>query len=236
MQFATFTKAVLVLLLGLSALPSFAQAQQSLTPIYRSFKEVRPGVGDHLFSGSATEGPSQGWRDEGLVFFVFKNPGRGLIPLYRCQVGELHMLSTDQGCEGFRTEGALGYIVPPGESKPGVVPLFRFFNPKNGQHISVTSPRTELIANWTNESVQGHVVPRDNNDMLGDVPSLPQFTCTLNPLSTGPSISKPFIGIAVTREVAMHEAQERCRASGIQPWSVCMPDLGAEVRCRQTRD
>jgi hypothetical protein len=56
----------------------------------------------------------EGYRILGTVGYGYSQPvaGLGLVPLYRCQTGQDHFVSTDPNCEGQEEDEFLGYALP----------------------------------------------------------------------------------------------------------------------------
>lgn len=143
-------KLQILVFIGLLASAAFAD---DAIPVYRSYHST----GDHLYSLSAYEGPQNGYRDEGIAFYVStRRSSYSPTAIYRCFTGRKHFVSTDRYCEGQRREGIYGYIARRPFS--GFVALNRYNNPGNGDHI-VTSGENESLAGFVFETTLGYAIP-----------------------------------------------------------------------------
>jgi hypothetical protein len=138
----------------------------TLTPIYRMVKGV-----SHLFTASHQEtqrADDQGFKSEGIAFYVSQTPMQGTVPLYRLfnASNSDHFYTTNEaemktavGQGGYTSEGTLGHIGP--SQLPGTVPLYRLLHPTS-QHFYTTSDaeRQRSIAGgnaWKDEGIAGYV-------------------------------------------------------------------------------
>lgn len=111
-------------------------SQGAYRDVHRFF---RPDRG-HLMTASPDEGRAAGFNHEGLAFQLLVSGGvPGTEILYRCLVDQRRYASTDAGCEGQKTEGALGWIYT--VQRSGTRPLYRL---RNGTgHYLVTTHKDE---------------------------------------------------------------------------------------------
>jgi hypothetical protein len=101
--------------------------------------------------------------------FYRPRPGPRLIPVVRMYCDELddHLYVTDRReveareREGYHTESATYSVAA--EEQPGLVPLYRFFNPNTGGHMLSTNPRLEGLRR---EGVIGYVAPQKTPGMV----------------------------------------------------------------------
>lgn len=119
----------------------------------------RNNSGAYLFTLTAGEGSQQGYRYEGVGFNLFKNQvgGVSMRTMYRCLIpGKSHFISPDAGCEGQRTEGALGMVAT--ESISGLTPLYRLVNNRTGHHLITKDEREARSPEFRVESILGYIL------------------------------------------------------------------------------
>lgn len=114
---------------------------------------------DHLYALDANEGVGVGYGLETFSYF-FLQAASGDRALYRCfePGGGHHFLSVAADCEGFQTEGVLGYVAA--TQLPGTIPLYRTHDPNSGDHLYTTSAaeRDHVVGlGWQYEGVTGYV-------------------------------------------------------------------------------
>lgn len=91
--------------------------------------------GDHLYTRDANEAPE--WTYEGVPFLVFEAPHENTQPIFRCLAGTQHFVSNDTNCEGFISEGALGWLsTTPGADR---FELVRCRNATGSDHLASTA-------------------------------------------------------------------------------------------------
>lgn len=125
----------------------------TLMPVYRFYS---PGTGEHFYSLSSTEGAAAGMRPEGIGFHVYQQESPERVALYRCIYGK-HFVSRDADCEGFRNEGRYGFVDSKASNQN--VPLYRFFNPANGDHLITKSQSEGINSHYREEGILGYVSP-----------------------------------------------------------------------------
>ncbi len=109
-------------------------------PVYRYYN---PGIADHISSLNPNEwtATNQGYNLEfntGNGSSVFFNTlDQGEIPLLRCYTGAGHFVSSDQKCEGERTETFLGFASAR-RTQYAPLRLYRCFNGGN-DHLITTN-------------------------------------------------------------------------------------------------
>jgi hypothetical protein len=127
-------------------------------PVHRSSS---PTLG-HFYTIDAAEAMSGDFTPESLNFFwLYTNPGMGLVPFYRCLKGDGRRFYTTSGtCENAGpVEGVLGHIAT--DPTCGGIPLFRLYG--NADHFYTTSEVEKNNAvsmyGYKFEAVAGYVWP-----------------------------------------------------------------------------
>ncbi|HUT99800.1 MAG TPA: putative metal-binding motif-containing protein [Myxococcota bacterium] len=123
-------------------------------PIYR-FVKTQAGNVDHMFAVSQT--PLAGYAYEGgIAFQLFKNPGKGLVPLYQsyCQSCMDHMqtIQTSEGRPAYRDAEILGFCsTTQFNSAPNE--LKRLSNAATSDHFMSSDPDE-----WVAAQAEGYVL------------------------------------------------------------------------------
>src|SRR5262249_40419699 len=124
---------------------------------------------DYLYSTNSGEGGASFQLQE-TAFSVFPSAQACDRPLYRCRYAGGHFLSNQATCEGFASEGRLGYVCK--DSSATTQTLYPLLN-GSGAHTVVVqwSEAQALIAQgWKYESVLGYAPvlnsPEKNNLVL----------------------------------------------------------------------
>jgi len=148
----------------LSAGSSFAQ---DLVPVYQSLSNQ----GDYMLTLTQFEG-SPTYRDLGLAFFLSDDASEfdDYVGLFRCNIPSTndHFVSTDPNCEGATTEYLYGYASP--TPIPGLVPLYRYYNPQTREHYVTTFMLSEVPLGYYQESIMGFVYPGYETSVVQNVP------------------------------------------------------------------
>ena len=97
---------------------------------------------------------SDGYRYEGIGFYVLASSLGETTPLFRCYTGGSHFVSLDSNCEGFRNEGRYGFVYSSGGS--GRNSLYRFANP-SGDHLITSTYAEGVNAGYRYEGPLGFV-------------------------------------------------------------------------------
>lgn len=116
--------------------------------IYKSHNSTD---GSYLFSISSNEGAPFGYQSLGSAFYLASGQGMAAtMAVYRCirqdsanQVVD-RMLSLDSNCEGYKTEGVIGYAMKTRQAQNvcfagscrAVKELYRCLDAKSGKHLS----------------------------------------------------------------------------------------------------
>lgn len=121
---------------NISASVAYSWTILSPVPVYRSYQAR---LRDHFYSQSQSEGPSKGWVDEGIAFYVLPSKIAGTQELYRCIVkGTIrHFLSSNATCENQTSDGILGYVYS-SQTETSQKQLYRYFN--GVDHITTAGP------------------------------------------------------------------------------------------------
>lgn len=123
---------------------------------------LHPGTGEHFYTTSLAEGMNAGFDLEQADFYrLYTGPHAGLAPFHRCySPGGFHLYTQDPGCEGLQLESVMGHIAT-AAGTAGSIPLFRLYQPGNGDHFYTTSAaeRDNAIASYgyVDEGVAGYV-------------------------------------------------------------------------------
>lgn len=120
---------------ALAAYPVAGKTAVRMTPVYRFWKSPKS-----LYTTSFTEGANSfspgGFK--GTAVMVFPDAAPGMIPLYRCKYGQSNsFISLSGTCEGQVVIGRVGYVY--GGQRTGTIPIYRFFNRTNGDHLVTTN-------------------------------------------------------------------------------------------------
>ena len=141
--------------------------------VYRLYNS---STGAHLFSANQAEidivtgSPQGGFVNEGVAYAT---PANGSQPLYRflqtstgfhfytANTGERDALVANAG-QAYQYEGQAYTVYAAGASPAGATPVFRFYNPQNGQHF-YTASSTEVasvratLPSWSFEGAAWYV-------------------------------------------------------------------------------
>jgi hypothetical protein len=131
---------------------------------------VSPLNGDHSYSNSRAEVAAAAafYDDQGVVFYLARRPGPGLLPLYRFSRfgsgGVVHALATTLAAGpalAMQLDRKLGYLsrLP----RRGLVPLNAWANPFTGMFYYGTAPAGfgPPVLGYQFVGVLGYVVPAD---------------------------------------------------------------------------
>jgi len=129
-------------------------------PIYRS---VDASI-DHLYSQSQSEGPSAGYTDEGVVFYLYAAPCQwGMLPFYRVYNSATHehfYTAAQSEYDGLVANGWWPEA-PPGcidlQSECGSTPLYRLLAAKHFFTTSAAERDTLVGQGWLFEGIAGYV-------------------------------------------------------------------------------
>lgn len=128
--------------------------RQEEYPIYRFYNGRQ-----HMVSYDPNGGEQLGYgKAEGVRFSLFRDPGQDRIALYSCVVARKNdrFVSKDPNCEGFDSEGLLGYVYARPNERASR-PLHRCFNRGGPDHLATTDT-AECVNNGYNvEFVLGYV-------------------------------------------------------------------------------
>jgi hypothetical protein len=132
-----------------------------VTGVVRAYQHV---TGEHFYTVSAAEAVGAGFSIEANPYFYvaqYDSAGVGLVPFYRCfgSWGK-HFYTQSATCENApaHNEGALG-LVANGPAF-GAVPLYRLFNPGNGDHfytVNAGEMNSAAAQGWHVEGVAAYV-------------------------------------------------------------------------------
>jgi hypothetical protein len=150
--------------LNQSDVSTLSEMYRAQIQIHRLYHPNITAGGDHLYSLSATEGTTAGYRLEDRDYFrltLATAPHYG--HLYRCYVNQHHYLSRQPYCEtGVAAEATLGRVAT--WQMGGTVPLYRTRDPQTGDRLATISPSERsatLSWGWVNEGILGYVWPGD---------------------------------------------------------------------------
>lgn len=143
-----------------------AQSAQSASGHMAVYRGYNASDGAHMFATNPQDVRSQGFRSEGVAFYVSSSAAPGEVPLYHvvnANGDEFYTTNTAErdrliNSNGYHDAGALGYVAS--TQQPGTVPLYRFYNPKLGKHMYSTnaSEISRLPSEgWQQEGVIGYV-------------------------------------------------------------------------------
>jgi hypothetical protein len=120
--------------------PGGGSAAGAKVPLYRGVNQQ----GAHIYTVSANDISSGGFRSEGTAGNLMSSQGSGTSPLYRLSSAQGDSILTTDGNErarvlaqGYQDQGVAGYIAT--SQQPGTQPLFRLYNPGANQHFFTTS-------------------------------------------------------------------------------------------------
>jgi hypothetical protein len=145
---------------------AYAMPQSGTVPFFRLYN---PGNGDHFYTTSTTEVNSAiagGYVSEGTACHVYSGPGSQrteLFRLYNPGNGD-HFYTTSAAerdsaaASGYVVEGAACYVpttLPDSPPVFGTIPLFRLYNPGNGDHFYTTSAAERDTAAGGGYSIEG---------------------------------------------------------------------------------
>ncbi|MDX3764089.1 DUF5722 domain-containing protein [Streptomyces sp. AK02-04a] len=86
---------------------------------------------------------------------LFRDQRPGTVMLYECTAGRHSTLTRDPKCGGRLPLGPVGYIHT--TKVPGTVPLYRCYNPANGDHLVTSAPNCGRYPN--KEEILGYALP-----------------------------------------------------------------------------
>lgn len=123
-------------------------------PSVEIFKAYSSGDGSYLYSSNPNEGTAFGYQNQGSAFYLASGQTSvAASAVYRClkvdganQVVD-RMLSVDSKCEGYKTEGIIGYVMPTRQTQNvcfasicrAVKELYRCLDTKTGKHLSTVN-------------------------------------------------------------------------------------------------
>lgn len=127
-------------------------------PVYRFYN---PRAVEHFFTLNQNDPSSTGFNVEGIGFYVYAQAdGQQTTLLYRCLIAgnygsgfSDHLVSNQQGCEGYTNEGPYGYVYTSQVS--GTVPLYRMHG--NYDYIATKDPNEGAAQGYTLEGILGYV-------------------------------------------------------------------------------
>lgn len=127
-------------------------------PVHRASS---PTLG-HFYTTDPAEAMSGDFTPEFLdYYYLYTNPGPGLVPFYRCLKGDGRRFYTTSGtCENAGpVEGALGHIAT--DPQCGAVPLFRLYGASDHFYTTSEAERDNAVAmyGYKYEAVAGYVWP-----------------------------------------------------------------------------
>jgi len=136
-------------------------------PVYRFYSPSR----HHLLTLNKDEGIANGFAYEQIAFKVHSDAlDSNMIQIYRCYNagGDDHFVSTKATCEGYKFEGAYGWISS--ADRAGFTPLYRFYS-GHSDHLATTNYAEGVNAGWIYEGILGYVL--SDRVTTGGTPSRP---------------------------------------------------------------
>ena len=130
------------------------------TGLVSLFRYWRASGADHFYTtnkneiGTTTPGTvgHHQYTSEGTQCLIYSTQVTGSVPLYRyfhnTAVDHFYTTNTQEigtttpgqtGKNGYVSEGITGYCFP--SSKPGTIPLYRYYNPSAYDHFYTTNPQ-----------------------------------------------------------------------------------------------
>jgi hypothetical protein len=113
-------------------------------PIHRWIHRRR---GSHLYAPASASPDPNAYQDEGVVFHALDHPHPQAVPLTHWSTPRDHFYTTAAdgegvGARGYRLDGVACFIAR--EPVAGAVALYRFIDPRTGQHFYSTHPHAEF--------------------------------------------------------------------------------------------
>jgi hypothetical protein len=134
--------------------PTDAPATQTL------YREFDASIGFHMstdFEGEAVPA----YQVDGPLLQIYQTQASAsFVQLYRCRFGSGHFSTTSSTCEGASgaaPDGPLGWV--DSVQKSGEIPLYRLFNPANGDHMDSTDASEGAADGYHAEGILGYALP-----------------------------------------------------------------------------
>merc|ERR1711916_272907 len=156
----------------------FNKQKQGSAPLYRYWNAR---TGDHFYTISNKElKDSDEWKYQGISAYVYTSPDQGGVPLYRYFNGRTgdHFYTTnwkelERGANGFEYQGIACYVLPNSKRVPvkphgtpaNPVPLYRYYNPTEGDHMYSATP-IKAVNGWQYQGIQSFVMPEPGNGLV----------------------------------------------------------------------
>ena len=122
----------------------YALPQPDVVPLHRW---LRPKNGSHYYTTTEHAPDQPNSVSDGACCHVFNHPVPDAVAVYHCASNRDDLYTTAPNGEGsrrfgFRPLGIAYYVYE--ESRPGTVPLYRFYDPVRRLHFYTTHPHAEF--------------------------------------------------------------------------------------------